>query len=161
MKKGVKFVWSKECEASFSNLRAILLSQPVLVAPNFNLPFKLAVDACDTGAGAVLLQEDEFQVEHPVAYFSKKFSPAQKNYSTIEKELLALILGLQHFSFYLCPGDGPIVIYSDHNPLRYLSKFREKNQRLTRWSLYLQEFSLEIKHIKGKENVIADFLSRM
>ena len=121
----------------------------------------MAVDACDTGAGAVLLQENEFGVVHPVSYYSKKFSPPQKNYSTIEKELLALILGLQHYSFYLCPSNGPIVIYSDHNPLRYLSKFRDKNQRLTRWSLLLQEYSLEIRHVKGKENVIADYLSRV
>lgn len=129
LKKNVKLVWTDECESSFSKLQSILLSQPVLVAPNFNLPFSMAVDACDTGAGAVLLQEDELGVEHPVSYFSKKFTPPQKNYSTIEKELIALKMGLQHFSFYLCHENGPIVIYSDHNPLKFLNKFRDKNQR--------------------------------
>ncbi|MCX7564677.1 RNase H-like domain-containing protein, partial [Xanthomonadaceae bacterium XH05] len=112
-----KFVWTDNCESSFSKLKAILLSQPVLATPNFAKPFKMAVDASDTGAGAVLLQEDDQGIEHPVSYYSKKFTPPQKNYSTIEKELLALILGLQHFSFYLCSGFDPIVIYTDHNPL--------------------------------------------
>jgi len=161
LKKGINFEWSKECELAFDQVKAILSNSPVLQAPNFSKPFKLAVDASNVGAGAVLLQEDDQAIDHPVCYFSKKFNSAQKNYSTIEKELLSLILGLQHFAVYLNPSGHEITVFTDHHPLKYLNKFRDKNQRLTRWSLYLQEFHLNIIHIKGKDNVIADCLSRL
>ncbi|KAI2665219.1 Retrovirus-related Pol polyprotein from transposon 17.6 [Labeo rohita] len=77
------------------------LNAPVLSAPNFEKPFKLQVDASATGAGAVLLQEDEHDVDHPISYFSKKFTFYQRRYSSIEKEALALLLALQHFDVYV------------------------------------------------------------
>ena len=72
-------------------------------------------------------------------YFSKKFNKSQKNYSTIEKECLDLVLALQHFEVYVTSSSLPIVVYSDHNPLVFIHKMKEKNQRLLRWSLMLQE----------------------
>ena len=80
------FVWSGDCEAAFQNAKALLCSSPVLVAQNFDLSFKLEVDASATGAGAVLLQEGPDGLDHPVCYFSKKFLKHQLDYSTIEKE---------------------------------------------------------------------------
>ena len=131
-----------------------------MLAPNFDKPFFLAVDASNVGAGGVLMQEDEQGVEHPVSYYSKKFTPAQQNYSVIEKELLALILALQHFAVYI-PAFGPTIrVYTDHHPLKYLNELGAKNQRLTRWSLFLQQYSLKISHVKGTDNVLADCLSR-
>jgi len=109
-------------------------------------------------AGAVLLQEDDEGVEHPVCYFSKKFNKSQRNYSTIEKECLALVLALQHFEVYVTSSSLPIVVYSDQNPLVFIHKMKDKNQPLLRWTLMLQEYVLEIRHIKG---VIADCLSRV
>lgn len=91
-----KFVWNAECEAAFDSAKDLLCHAPVLSAPNFDLPFKLQVDASGVGAGAVLLQEDKVGIEHPVCYFSKKFTTCQRNYSTIEKEALALMLALQN-----------------------------------------------------------------
>ena len=77
----------------------------------------MAVDVSDDTAGSVLLQHDESDnVEHPVAYFSKKFNRHQINYSTIEKELLALILELQHFDVNLCTGQKPLIVYTDRAP---------------------------------------------
>lgn len=90
---------------------------PVLVAPHYDRPFKLAVDASDAGAGAVLLQVGSDGIEHPVCYFSKKFQKHQKSYSTIEKEALALILALQHFEVYIGSSSQPVTVYTDHNPL--------------------------------------------
>ena len=110
---------------------------------------------------AVLLQEDNNSIDHPVCYFSKKFNEHQKNYSTIEKECLALILAIQQFEVYLTSSTSPIVVFSDHNPLSFLHKLKNKNQRLLRWSLLLQEFNLDIRHIKGKDNIIPDALSRV
>lgn len=159
LKKGTPYKWSQECEKSFQSLKDVLCSQPVLRAPDFNRPFKLACDASDLAAGSVLLQEDDSGVEHPVAFYSKKFTPAQTRYSTVEKELLSLILSLQHFEYYLVP-QAEIHVYTDHKPLRYLNNFHSNNQRLTRWSLYLQNFNLKIQHIKGLDNVLPDLLSR-
>ena len=158
--KRVKYVWTDDCQKSFDKLKAILKSAPVLLAPSFDKEFKLAVDASDVGAGSVLLQEDDGDVDHPVCYFSKKFNKHQRNYSTIEKECLSLILALQHFEVYLASSVTPIVIFSDHNPLTFIHKMKNKNQRLLRWSLMLQEHNLDIRHIKGKDNIIPDALSR-
>ena len=132
----------------------------MLKAPNFNCLFKLAVDASDI-AGSVLLQEGENGIDHPVCYFSKKFNKSQMNYSTIEKECLSLILAVQHFEVYLTSSFLPIVVYSDHNPLTFINKMKNNNQRLMRWCLMLQEYNIDIQHIKGKDNIIADTLSRV
>ncbi|KAJ8031164.1 hypothetical protein HOLleu_27809 [Holothuria leucospilota] len=161
LKKNEKFDWTDDCQAAFELLKKALMSSPVLIAPDFEKQFKLAVDASDNGIGAVLLQADEHGVDHPVCYYSKKFDKHQKNYATIEKETLALILGLQHFDVYLGTTSFPITVYTDHNPLTFLSKMKNKNQRLMRWSLFLQSYNVDIKHIKGKEYVVPDSLSRI
>ena len=158
--KKVRYVWSEACQKSFDQLKAILKSAPVLSAPRFDREFKMAVAASDVGAGSVLLQEDDNGVDHPVCYFSKKFDKHQRNYSTIEKECLSLILALQHFQVYLSSANAPIVVFSDHNPLTFIHKMKNKNQRLLRWSLMLQEHNLDIRHIKGRDNIIPDTLSR-
>ena len=158
--KRVKFIWTDNCQKSYEKLKAILKSAPVLLAPSFDKEFKLAVDASDVGAGSVLLQVDDNGVDHPVCYYSKKFNKHQRNYSTVEKECLSLILALQHFEVYLASSVAPIVIFTDHNPLTFIHKMKNKNQRLLRWSLMLQEHNLDIRHIQGKDNIIPDALSR-
>ena len=130
------------------------------MAPNFNKEFKLAVDASDVDVGGVLLQEDDNGVDHPVCYFSKKFNKHQNNYFTVEKECLSLIPALQHFEVYLTSSSSPNVVFSYHNPLTFIHKMKNKNQRLLRWSLLLQEYNLDTKHIRGKYNNISDALSR-
>ena len=107
------------------------------------------------------MQEGDDEIDHPISYFSKKFDKHQKNYSTIEKECLALILALEHFDVYLGATFHPVLVFTDHNPLTFIHRMKNKNQRLVRWSLTLQEYNLDIKHIKGKDNVIADALSRV
>ena len=128
LKKSTK--WDDKCQDAFDHLKAILKSAPVFLAPDFDKCFKLAVDASDVGIGAVLLQEDNNGIDHPGCYFSKKFKTHQKNYSTIEKECLALILAIQQFEVYLTSSTSPIVVFSDHNPLSFLYKLKNKNQRL-------------------------------
>ena len=81
-----------------------------MCAPDFVKEFKLAVDASDVGAGAVLLQEGDDKIDHPVAYFSKKFNRHQKNYSTIEKEPLAFVLAIHHFVVYVSGGSKPLQV---------------------------------------------------
>ena len=118
------------------------------------------VDASGVGAGAVLMQHDSKGIEHPICYFSCKFNQHQKNYSTIKKETLALVLALQHFDVYLNTTKYPIVVHTDHNPLVF-NKMKNHNQWLLRWGLLLQEYNMDIHQIKGKENVLADALSRV
>lgn len=154
------FVWSSECQCSFESLKGMLCCTPVLSAPDFSLPFSLEVDASAVGAGAVLLQEDNHGIGHPVSYFSCKFNKHQLNYSTIEKEALALLYALQHFEVYLGSSIKPIKVFTDHNPLVFLSRMYNHNQRLMRWSLIVQDYNLDISHRKGSENILADALSR-
>jgi hypothetical protein len=160
LKKSVKYIWTSAQEQSFNQIKTVLTNSPVLRAPNFEKQFVLYIDACDIGIGAVLQQEDDSKVEHPVCYFSRKLNKHQQNYSTIEKETLALILTLQQFEVYLCTTLHPVLVYTDHNPLVFISRMKNKNQRLMRWSIALEEYNLEIHHIKGTLNVIADALSR-
>jgi len=84
------FAWSSECQQSFEDLKWLLSCNPVLSAPDFSLPFKLEVDASAVGAGAVLLQEELQGIDHPVAYFSRKFDQHQLRYSTIENSCIAV-----------------------------------------------------------------------
>ncbi len=156
----VPFVWTNECDYAFAAAKSLLCSAPVLAAPNFTLPFQLEVDASGTGAGAVLLQAGEDGVNHPVSYFATKFKRHQLNYSTIEKETLAMLLALQHFEVYVCSSPSPVTVYTDHNPLVFLNQMYNHNQRLMRWALMVQGLQLNIQHKKGSENVVADALSR-
>lgn len=153
------FKWGEECQEAFLSLKAVLCELPVLRVPDFSRDFKVACDASDGAVGAVLLQEDDRGVDMPVAYCSKKLTSPQSRYSCIEKELLSLILAVIHFSYYLSPARRTVV-YTDHKPITYLHNFQYKNARLTRWSLFLQNHNLDIVHVKGRENVLADMLFR-
>lgn len=130
------------------------------MAPCLEKTFKIQVDASNEGAGAVLIQEDDVGIERPVCFFSRKFNNHQRNYSTIEKEALALILALQHFEVYVGGNSSAVIVYSDHNPLTFLHSLKNPNQRLMCWCLFLQPFHLDVRHVKGSANAVADALSR-
>ncbi len=112
-----EFIWSDESQHAFEAIKHLLCSSPVLSAPTLSAPFKLEVDASAVGAGAVLLQEDKEGIDHPICFFSKKFNKHQLNYSTIEKEALALLRSLQHFEVYVGSTPYQVGVYTDHNPL--------------------------------------------
>ena len=160
LSKKVKFVWTDDCQMAFDKVKLLLQKSPVLRSPDYEKPFKLIIDSSDVGTGSVLVQEASDGLDHPVSYFSKKFLKYQKNYSVVEKETLGLVLALEHFDVYLGSTPFKIKVYTDHNPLTFLKTMKNKNQRLVRWSLALQEYNLEIQHIPGSENVVADALSR-
>ena len=95
-----------------------------------------------------------------MSYYSRKFNKHQLKYSTIEKEALALLFALQHFEVYLGSSVKPIKVYTDHNPLVFLARMYNHNQRLMRWSLIVQNYNLDISHKKEPDHVLADALSR-
>lgn len=156
----IAFQWSPKCQTVLDAAKLLLCRAPVLAAPNFEKPFKLEVDASAVGAGAVLLQEDDDGVDHPVSFFSKKFNPCQSRYSTIEQEALALLLALQFFEVYVGSSVLPVLVFTDHNPLVFLNRMYNQNRRLMRWAIMAQGYNLQICHVKGSNNVVADALSR-
>ena len=109
-------------------LKSVLLSNPVLLAPDFMKQFILMIDTSGIGAGAVLMQNDSQGVEHPVCYFLHKFDSHQRNYSTIEQETISLVLSLKHFDVYLNATRYPILVCTDHNPLTFIHKMKNHNQ---------------------------------
>lgn len=157
--KKSKFCWNEKCNEAFNEIKKMLVNAPVLRMPDYEKPFVLYVDASQNGVGSVLMQEHE-GVDHPIGYYSKKLLPYQRAYSTIEKEALGLVLSLNHFEVYVKGTGLPVQIFTDHNPLVFLHRMKNSNQRLMRWCLVLQDYDLDIHHVKGSENVIADALSR-
>jgi hypothetical protein len=106
-----------ECQNAFNNIKTSLQSEPILKLPDFTRPFSLNTDACKYGVSAVLTQSHAGQ-EHPIAYFSKHLTRAQRNYSTTERELLAIVLAVHHFKQFLYGGN--LIVWSDHQPLKHL-----------------------------------------
>jgi transposase InsO family protein len=153
----ISLSWDNTCQQAFEKLKESLTSKPVLKAPEFEKCFEIYTDASDYGIAAVLTQL-EHDTPKPVAYYSRKLLPREKNYSTIEKELLAIMAGLDTFKVYV--GFGPVTIHSDHKPLVWLRRCTTANQRVLRWALTLAEYDVDIQHIKGTENCLADLLSR-
>ena len=154
-----KISWTAQCEVAFKQLKAVLCSSPVLYSPNFEKEFVLQTDASDRGVGAVLNQMGDDNLEHPMAYFSKKLLPREEKYSTVEEECLAVKLGVQAFRVYLL--GRPFKIQMDHCSLAWLDRLKDSNPRLARWSLALQPYQFTIDYRPGIANGNADALSRI
>nr|AAQ56339.1 putative gag-pol polyprotein [Oryza sativa Japonica Group] len=152
-KKGVPFTWGTSQENAFHMLKDKLTHAPLLQLPDFNKTFELECDASGIGLGGVLLQEGK-----PVAYFSEKLSGPVLNYSTYDKELYALVRTLETWQHYLWPKE--FVIHSDHESLKHIRSQGKLNRRHAKWVEFIESFPYVIKHKKGKENIIADALSR-
>ena len=153
-----KLVWEKCHEIAFQSLKSSLIHSPILKLPNIKESFILQTDASDRGLGAVLLQSVEDQ-KLPVAYASRKLKESESAYATVEKECLAIVWAIQKFQKYLYGQE--CVLETHHSPLVYLNKSKITNPRLMRWTLSLQPYRFRIQAIKGKENVGADYLSRL
>ncbi|CAL8129503.1 unnamed protein product [Orchesella dallaii] len=153
-----KFTWSAAAQEAMHNLKTLVSEDVMLHHPNFNKEFVLQTDAANNGVGAVLLQTDLNDMERPIAFASKSFTKSQLNYSTVEKECYAIIFALDKFSEYL---DGAsFSIKTDNQAITYLNSMKNSNSKLMRWAMKIQEWCPSITHIKGRDNVVADFLSR-
>ncbi|WCJ22553.1 Gag-Pol polyprotein [Euphorbia peplus] len=156
--KDAEFEFGADCIRAFDILKEQLINSPILIAPNWEQPFELMCDASDTCVGAVLGQKVNKKFQ-PIFYASKTLNDAQRNYTTTEKELLAVVYAFDKFRSYLVLSK--VVVFTDHAALRHLFAKKDAKPRLLRWLLLLQEFDLEIRDKKGIENVAADHLSRI
>ena len=152
--------WTDEATKAFETLKALLISDNILIMPDFNMMFYLSTDASNYAIGAVLQQGENTKLLRPIAYFSKQLNKAQINYATCEKELLAIVTGVEHFHHYLY--GVKFTIFTDHQPLSWLLKKRDQiASRLARWVIRLRVYDFEIIYKTGKANGNADALSRM
>ncbi|UYV79839.1 K02A2.6-like, partial [Cordylochernes scorpioides] len=157
-RKNHSFAWGKEQELSFNSLKNKLISPEVLTHYDPNKPIGLHTDASDQGLGAVLVHLNENTKERPISYASRTLQKAETNYSTTEKECLAIIWAIKKFRPYLY--GRKFTIYTDHHSLCWMAKMKNPAGRLARWSLELQEYDFAIKYKSGKTHLDADGLSR-
>ena len=129
-----------------------------MLTPDWSNEFEIMCDVSDYAMGVVLGQRNE-KIFKAIYYSRKTFNEAQENYSTIEKEMLAMVFSCEKFKPYILGSH--VVIHIDHTTIKYLMAKKDVKQRLIRWVLLLQEFDLEIKDKKCSDNVIADHLSRL
>ena len=158
LKKNVPFDWTTSVQLAFEKLKSILSDDSVLQYPDFSKPFNLTTDASGTGIGAILSQQTKTG-DQPIAYASRSLNKAELNYSTTDKELLAIVWSVQHFRPYLYGREFNIL--SDHKPLVWLFNVKDPGSRLMRWRLKLEEYKYKIIYKSGKTNQNADALSRM
>nr|GFB40182.1 reverse transcriptase domain-containing protein [Tanacetum cinerariifolium] len=158
LEKNSPFIFSNKCIQAFKTLKDKLTEAPILIALNWDQSFELMCDANDFAVGAVLGQriEKHFLL---IYYASKTMNQAEANYTTTEKEMLAVVYAFKKFRSYLIMNKS--IVYTDHSELKYLFAKKDAKARLLRWILLLQEFDFKVIDTRGAENYAADHLSRL
>ena len=156
-KSKAKWRWEKDQERSFLAIKIALATAPVLRLPDFDHQFIVTTDASDVAIGAIL-QQDVGMGLQPIAFASRKLQQAEVRYSAYERELLGIVWALGQWKHYF-QGPHPIIIQTDHAPLRHLPNQASVNSRIWKWLSILQGYDVDIQHIPGKRNP-ADSLSR-
>jgi hypothetical protein len=147
------FHWGEIQERAFHEMKMKLTIAPLLALPDFGNTFEIECDASGVGIGGVLMQEG-----CPIAYFSEKLSGPTLNYSIYDKELYALVRCLETWQHYLLSKE--FVIHSDLESLKHLKGQLKLKHRHANWSEFIESFPYIVKYKKGKDNVVADALSR-
>lgn len=153
-KKETPFHWTDKTQEAFQTLKDKLCSSPVLKFPDYAKQFTLTTDASNEGIGAILSQDG-----HPCCYISRTLNPPERNYSTTEKELLAIVWAVKRLRQYLL--GRKFLIRTDHQALKWLQNCKDPSSRFMRWRLKLEEYEYDIDYTKGKDNTAADALSRI
>lgn len=154
LRKKEKVVHTPEFIKSFESCKKLLTNDPILQYPDFKQSFEVTTDASNFALGAVLSQNSK-----PICYASRTLNRHEVNYSTIEKELLAIVWSVQNFRPYLF--GRRFTIYTDHRPLQWLFNCKDPSSKLVRWKLKLSEYDYDIKYKPGTINKVADALSRI
>jgi len=158
LQKDVAFDFGERCKDAFDTLKKALTTTPIIQPPDWTLPFELMCDALNFTVGAVLAQRYE-KLPHVIYYASKTLDTAQANYTTTEKELLAVVFALDKFRPYIL--GSKVIVYTDHAALKFFLKKADSKPRLIRWMLLLQEFDIEILDRSWAHNLVVDHLSRI
>lgn len=156
-KKSSPWFWGESENGAFMALKRLLTESPILRQADDTLPFIIRTDASQYALGAVLLQGEKFD-EKPIEYASRLLIAAERNYSTTEREALAVVWALNKFRGYI--EGAEIIIGTDHQPLKWLFSLKTPIGRLARWVMLVQSFNLSVNYTPGKINVVADTLSR-
>jgi transposase InsO family protein len=159
LKKYCQFQWTEECQQSFDTLKQKMVTAPILVFPDWSKEFHVHVDASSIALGAVLAQPGAGDIDHLLAFASRKLSTAEINYTTTEREGLAMVYVLQKFRHYLLGGH--FKMFTDHSALKYLVNKPVLGGRICRWLLLFQEYDFEIVVKPGRMNKGPDHLSRL
>nr|GEY69840.1 reverse transcriptase domain-containing protein [Tanacetum cinerariifolium] len=158
LEKNTPFIFSEDCIKAFQTLKKKLTEAPILIAPNWDLPFELMCDASDFAICAVLGQRHEKHFKS-IHYASKTMNDAESNYTTTEKEMLAVVYAFENFRSYLIMNKS--IVHTNHSALKYIFAKKDAKARLLWWVLLLQEFYFKVLDIKGAKNLAADHLSRL
>ena len=151
------YQWNHDCDKAFSLLKQKLTTSPILAYPCFEQPFILATDASEFAVGGVLSQKLNGD-ERVISYWSRQLNKAERNYSTVEREALAVVAAVKEFYPYLY--GQTFTLFTDHNPLTSLQGLKDTGGRITRWLLFLQQFDMKVLYRPGRNNGNADGLSR-
>ncbi|GJX16930.1 DNA-directed DNA polymerase [Tanacetum coccineum] len=155
LEKNTPFIFSEDCILAFQTLKKKLTEAPILIAPNWDQPFEIMCDASDYAIGAVLGQRIEKHFR-PIHYASKTMTEAESNYTTTEKEMLAVVYAFEKFRSYLIMNKS--VVYTDHSALKYLFNKKDAKARLLLMGLLLQEFDFKVIDTKGAEKFVRSHL---
>jgi hypothetical protein len=149
-----KFVWGKEQQQTFDDMKHRLCSTPVLSLPDLQQSFEIETDASDYAIGVVLTQHD-----HPMAYHSETLSNIVQKYPTYDKEMYSIVQAYRQWKHYIMGKET--IIHTDHKPLRFIQTHGKlQNDRHQKWSIYLQQFHLNIKYKTWSTNCVTDCLNR-
>ena len=157
VKKGVKWHWNEKHQAAFEKVKTLLSTEIMLHFPDYTQPYYLQTDASDYAIGAVLYQQDH-EIIKIIACGSRTLRGSELNYFTTEKELLALIWALEKYHHFL--WGATIIHRTDHMALTFLRSCKLISRRLTRWIMAIQDYQIQTEYCAGKENIIADAISR-
>ena len=152
------FLWDEDCEKAFQELKGLLTEYPVLAFPITNKEFIVEVDASETAVGGVLHQEQHDGTVRPVSYCSYALSPPQQNWEPYSQETFALVLSARKWHPYLF--GNRFTFRSDHDPLKNIRNKKDPRGKIANWLMELEEYDYHIEHIPGKDNIVADCLSR-
>jgi RNase H-like domain found in reverse transcriptase len=143
--------WGPAEQNAFDTMKKTMARETILAYPNFNKPFEIHTDASALQLGACISQEGK-----PIAFYSRKLSPAQTRYTTTERELLSIVETLKEFRTILLGQQ--LLIHTDHENLTYKTF---NSDRVMRWRLFVEEYSPDIRYIQGEKNIVADAMSRL
>ena len=160
VKKDKKWEWTEKEENAFKELKERFTKEPVLAAPDIDKKMRMEVDASDYATGGVLSMEGKDGLWRLVAFLSKSLNETERNYKIHDKEMLAIIRGLEVWRHLLKGAQYKFEIWTDHKNLEYFMKAQKLNRRQARWALYLSRFDFTLKHVAGTKMGKADGLSR-